>query len=125
MDVMYEIIDKIDGEDIPQLVIVDESVEKEIARKLRENNICVAYIGNDCGCEKGMPDEDIVELGRTLGNVPIFTCDTGFRKYKKELGYDKIIVLEQMGSAYECLRRAKKAGINIEGNILPKLKHFV
>lgn len=120
---MFEIIDKVDGKEIPRLVIVDESVEKRMVSKLKKENICVAYIGNGCGCEKGMSDEEIFEFGKTVGGAPIITYDTDFLEFRKS-GYN-IILLRQNESAYGNLRRLQKAGIVIKGSITPKMKHFV
>lgn len=95
------------------LVIVDESVRKRYVEKLKDKKVEVLYIGNDEGLEKGMPDVDIMELGHTLGCVPIATCNPRhFKNYK-----GKIISLRQMDSDYSYLRKTQKAGIEIKGRL--------
>jgi len=137
---MYEIIDKIYGEDIPQLVIVDESVRdtrlvKEIVRRGKRNGnskiregIIPIYIGRD-NFEKGMSDSEIIEIGISLGYPFILTHDKDFYRFKKDYeknkkGYGKIIVLRQLDSIYNYLMIIKKAGIEVSGNSLKKVRSF-
>ncbi len=125
----FEIIKHIGGEEPPQLVIVDESVRdrnlvREIVRRSKNNNsegILPVHIGYD-GSEKGMSDSEIIELGKTLGYPHILTHDTHFyrfkKKYDKSAGIDggRIIVLKQMDSMSNYLKRIRQEGIKIEGN---------
>lgn len=108
---MLENINKSDGREIPQLLIVDESVRGKYVEALRKNGIKTIYIGNGDGCEEGMSDKDIMELGILIGSVPIATCNPRhFQPYRK---YGIVVGLKQCDSIYESLRKTEKAGIRI------------
>ncbi|MFZ3077870.1 MAG: hypothetical protein WA139_05410 [Candidatus Aenigmatarchaeota archaeon] len=137
---MYEIIDKIGGEEPPQLVIVDECVRDKrfvnemVKRGKRNGNSDIAegiitiHIGYD-GFEPGMSDSEIVELGRTLGYPYILTHDRHFRRFKESYdktagGYGRIIKLRQMDSIQNYLKAVKRAGIKISGDGIRKVRSF-
>jgi len=140
MNAMYEIIDKIDGEEPPQLVIVDESVRdrgfvREMVNRGKRNGnskvkdgIILFHIGYD-GIEPGMYDSEIVELGRTLGYPHILTHDKHFYGFKKSYeknagGCDRIIKLKQMDSIQNYLKAVKRAGIKISGDGVRRVRSF-
>jgi hypothetical protein len=139
MDAMCEVIDKIDGDEIPQLVIVDESVStafvRELAKRGKRNGnsmiregIIPIHIGHG-GIGQGMSDSEIVEFGKSIGCPYILTHDTHFYRFKKSYekgpeGYGKIIVLRQMDSTYNYLRIVKKAGIRISGSGMSRVRSF-
>ncbi len=137
---MHEIINKIDGGEIPQLVIIDESVKdtrlvKEIVRRSKRSGnskikegIIPIHIGHD-GFGNGMSDSDIVELGRTLGYPYILTHDRHFYRFKEDYeknmeGYGRIVVLRQLDSMYNYLKAVKREGIKISGNGISKVRSF-
>ncbi len=94
------------------LVIIDESVTGKYVEALRKKGVNVIYVGHiDC-CEKGMSDTEIMELGKTLGNVPIATYN--YRHFKE---YPSLIALKPNDSIYNHLRITQKAGIRIKGKL--------
>lgn len=134
-----EIIDKIDGEEPPQLMIVDESVSSVLVEEIRDrgkrnnggkirNGVIAIHVGYN-GFKKGMTDFEIVELGKSLGHPFILTHDTDFYKFKEDYekkaeGYGKIVVLKQMDSISNYLKKIQKAGIEVRGNGIRKIRSF-